>query len=109
MTMPDFEFEFYNEVEHLDDAWRDKAEQTLRDLAEGHNDMIGASVAVKEVAESETTKLYQTRVVAYVKPKNVVGVEKSQHAEPAIRGALEAVERQIRKLRDKKRKPWQQR
>lgn len=109
MTMPEFEFEFYNEVEHLDEAMREQAEQKLRDLAEGHTDMIGASVAVEEIAESETTKLYQARVIAFIKPKNVVGVEKDRHVEPAIRGALEVVERQIRQLRDKKRKPWQQR
>ncbi len=104
-----FDYEFYSEIDQPDQALRREAEERMRALAEGHRDMIGASVAVEELTGSETPHRYQARVVAYIKPDNLVAVEKAEHALPALKAALDALERQVRDLRaemrDKSRRP----
>lgn len=104
----DFKFEFYTQVPDPERSLRAEAEDRLRELAAGHSGMIGASVAVEQLTHGETLHVYQARVVAYAKPDNVVAVEKGETAEKALKGALDAVERQVRDLRDRLGKPWQQ-
>lgn len=104
----EFDFEFYSQVPQVEDEWRVRTETRLRRLAEGETDLIGASVAVETPAKQETPPIYKARVVVFARPDNVVAVEKSDTVETALRGALDAVERQIRERREKLRKPWQQ-
>jgi len=104
----DFHVEFQSDVEHLDDALIWEAQRRLRELAQGQTDMIGAAVAVRALAGQETAHVFQARVVAYIRPDNVVAVEKGNAPETALKGALDAVERQVREMRDKLRKTWQQ-
>jgi ribosome-associated translation inhibitor RaiA len=104
----DFHIEFQSDVAHLDDALVWEAERRLRELAKGQTDLIGAAVAVESLAGQETGHVFQARVVAYVRPDNIVAVEKRNAPETALKGALDAVERQVREMREKLRKPWQQ-
>jgi hypothetical protein len=104
----DFHVEFQSKVEHLDDASIWEAERRLRELAQGQTDMVGAAVAVESLAGQETPHVFQARVVAYTRPDNVVAVEKGEAPETALKGALDGVERQVREMRKKLRKPWQQ-
>lgn len=104
----DFHVEFQSDVEHLDDALVWEAERRLRELAEGQTDMIGAAVAVEALAGQETAHVFQARVVAYIRPDNIVAVEKGNAPQTALKGALDAIERQVREMRDRRRKPWQQ-
>jgi hypothetical protein len=46
--------------------------------------------------------------VVYVRPDNVAAVEKGGKAEEALKGALDAVERQVREYRNKLSEPWKQ-
>jgi ribosome-associated translation inhibitor RaiA len=103
-----FEFEFYSEMPGSDAGLRSEAEGRLRELATGHTDLIGASVALEELSGSATPHRYEARVIAYMRPEDVVAVEKGKAAEVALKGALDAVERQIRQRRDKLREPWKQ-
>lgn len=106
-----FEFEFYSEDitnSQLKDDLRMEAGSRLRPLAEGHDDMVGASVAIEKPARRESAYLYQARVIAYIKPENIVAVEKEESAMAALQAALDAVERQIRERREKRRTPWEQ-
>ena len=48
------------------------------------------------------------RVVVYIRPENIAGVAQDETAEKALRGALQAVERQVRERRDKLREPYKQ-
>lgn len=102
MSMTDFEYEFYSKV-HVDNDVEAKTERRLRDLADGHRDMIGASVAVEQPASGETGHLYRARIRAYVKQDTVVAVEKENSVRAALQGALNAVERQVREHRDEVR------
>ena len=106
-----FDFEFYAEgleSTAMEEELLLEADSRLRKLAEGHRDMIGASVAVEKPAEAETGFVYRARVVAYIKPDNIVAVEKEDAAISALKQALEAVERQVRERRQKIRDSWQQ-
>jgi len=108
MSRSDFHFEFNKEVSLLDNSLIVEAEERLRTLAEDHTDMVGAAVAVEELTQEETPHIYQVRVVAYIRPKNIAAVEKADSPDVALNGALEAVEQQVRQKRNKLRERWVQ-
>lgn len=104
----DFTFEFLSEIEYPDDEMRTEAERRLRELTEGHSDITGASVAIEEVTSDTTPHLYEARVIIYIRPENLVAVEKGPEPMPALRSALSAVERRVREQRTKLRERWRQ-
>jgi len=106
VNIPDFDFEFYSEVPDPDDVLRSEALNRLLELAKGHDDIIGASVAAEELTGETTPNRYQVRVVAFVRPNNIAAVEKAETARGALKGALTAVERQVREAREQLRETW---
>jgi ribosome-associated translation inhibitor RaiA len=105
----EFEFEFYaDEIDNpaLEEELMLEADSRLRELADDRRDMIGASVAVEKEVEAETAYVFRARVVAYIKPDNIVAVEKESSAMEALKAALEAVERQVREHRENISEPW---
>lgn len=108
----DFTFEFHTEIADLSDALEDElrseAESQLLSLAEGHTDLVGASVVLEEPARAESAFLYQARVVVYGRPDHVAAVEKDENLERALRGALDAVERQVQERRRELAERWKQ-
>lgn len=108
MDTTDFDVEFYSKVPDPEDELRLEAERRLEALRADHTDMIGASVALEQPAHGETVYLHQARVVVYIRPDNIVAVEKDETAEGALKGALKAVERQVRERREKLRQRWKQ-
>jgi ribosome-associated translation inhibitor RaiA len=103
---PNFDFEFYSEVPNVPEGLRLEVMEELESLAEGKNDMIGASVAIERVAHGETPHFYKARIVAYIKPEYITINEKGENIETALRGALKAIERKIREKREKFGEPW---
>jgi hypothetical protein len=75
-------------------------------LLEGHTDIVCAEVAIEELTGDTTPHVYEARVVVYMRPENVVSVEKQETAIGALKGSLSAVERQVRSLREKLGEPW---
>jgi ribosome-associated translation inhibitor RaiA len=110
MSSRDFDFEFYSEAPDPADKLKHEAERRLRQLAEGHTDMIGASVVLEPVArkQSETPLFYEARIVAYLRPSKLVTTEQAKTVAAALTGALEAMERQVRERRDKLYERWKQ-
>jgi ribosome-associated translation inhibitor RaiA len=109
MDTGDFTFEFYDEAslpKAVENRLRAEAEDRLRRLTKGHTDVTGASVSVDELTGGSTPHSYEVRVVAYMRPEHIAAVEKQETAEGALKGALSAVERQVRELRDKLREHW---
>jgi ribosome-associated translation inhibitor RaiA len=108
----DLTFEFHTEIKDLPDALeydlRAEAEERMRALATGHTDVIGASVILEQPAHGESSYLYQARVVAYGRPEHVSATEKDANLTSALRGALDAVERQVRERREKLAERWKQ-
>lgn len=111
MDTQDFHLEFYNEaplLEELELELAAEADTRLRELAEGHKDIIDASVSVEELTGEETPHRYQVRVVVYMRPENIAAIEKQETVEGALKGALSAVEREVREYRQKLRERWKQ-
>jgi ribosome-associated translation inhibitor RaiA len=103
-----FDFEFHSKVPDPEDALREEAERSLRGLAAEGQDMIGASVTIEQPVEAQTPYLYEATVAAYVRPENIAATQESEDVLSALKGALAAVERQIRALRDRKGEPWKE-
>jgi ribosome-associated translation inhibitor RaiA len=106
MTISEFSFEFYSEVPDPGDALRMEAEDRLVALTKGRDDLRGAAVNIEELSGSTTPYLYQTTVVVYKRPTDVAATEKAETVEAALKGALNAVERQIRELRYRLDEAW---
>jgi len=112
--MPDIQteldFEFYSEdlpTPDLEQELWAVAWERVQDLALDHDDMIGASAAVERVEHSETPHVFLARIVAYIKPDNIVVKEKAEGPMAALQQALDQLERQVRKHREKRGQPWE--
>ena len=104
--MPDlpefpFDFEFYNETDLPDTDFYELAYDQITDAAEGHDDIVGASVSLEELSQEETPHAYQARVVLYVRPSHISSTEVMPSALDALQNALEDAIEQVRKKRDK--------
>ena len=111
MTELDFTLEFRDEAglaPAVKNEMQLEAARRLRALREGHTDMTSAEVAIEELAIDATRHLFEARVVVYMRPDSVVAVEKQETETGALKGALSAVERQIREYREKLAESWKQ-
>ena len=95
--------EFNVEIPAFPQGLRQEIEQSLRDLAQDHQDMTGASVTLSQPAHGVTPYLFRASIVVYMRPENVYADEKSGSPEAAISGAMHALERQVR---EKRGEPW---
>ena len=94
-----FDFEFYNETNLPDPAFYDLAYREITDAAEGHRDITGASVTLKELTSEETPHAYQAVVTLYVRPTNMSAKKVRPKALNALQGALDAAIKQVREKR----------
>lgn len=83
------------------------ADDHLRALAKGHDDLTGAAINIREPAKGEKGYLFEATVVVYARPQHVSATEKNEDVQIALKGALDAVERQIRDRRAKLRRRWE--
>ncbi len=106
----DFTFEFTTDLAQPDERLRIESEQRLRALAEGHTDIVGAAVALKELTGAETPHTYEVRIVLYMRPENMAVVEKAFETDPltAMQRALKTAERQVRERREQLQERWKQ-
>lgn len=102
----EFEFQFGDEVGNTDEL-RTMVLRSLDRLAKGHTDLIDASIAVGTEGHGETAHTFRARIVLYVRPNQIVGVETAEEPVVALRGALDAVERQLREKRTELGRPWE--
>lgn len=106
MEQNKFPIEMDIETPGLTDQMRGEVVERLTSLAKGHTDLIGASVTFDQPVHGETGFLYQARIVVYMRPENVYASEKQETGEGALKGALDAIERQVREIRNKLGEPW---
>ncbi len=85
-----------------------EAEERLRTLAAAHDDMTGAAINVRRPASGESAYLHEVTVVVYSRPEHIAATEKDSSPMIALKGALDAVERQVRKRREKLKERWKQ-
>lgn len=110
MNELDFTLELNSETlsQESEYALYTKAEDQLKQLAAGHTDMRGAAINVRQPAHAETPPWYEVTAVVYGRPDNIAATKKDSDPFLALKGALDAVERQIRQRREKLKKQWQQ-
>lgn len=103
--MPDlpefpFKFEFYNETNLPDAEYYEMAYDQITDLAEGHTDLVGASVTLKELSSEETPNAYESIVTLNVRPTNISAREVADSALTSLQQSLEAAIQQVRDQRE---------
>lgn len=108
MSKTNFHFEFSGETSYAPPQLIDQVEARLRELAQDRTDFIGAAATVEELTQENTPRFYRARIVAYIRPTDIAAIEKQDTPERALRGALDALERQILERRERLSKPWQQ-
>lgn len=105
----DFTIEFNSNLEDpsVEDALFVEADDRLRALAAGRDDLIGSAVTIRRAARGQTPRLFEATVVAYIRPENIAATEKADNPESALKGALDAVERQVREKRARLGRQWE--
>ncbi|NJL95996.1 MAG: hypothetical protein HC915_20830 [Anaerolineae bacterium] len=79
-------------------------EDRVSDLARGHTDITGAAATLSQPAAGrETAYIFAASVVVYMRPNNINATEKHDNPAQALKGALDAIERQVRQQRGKLR------
>ncbi len=106
MALVDIPIEFKSEGPQLSTEIQDEIENRIIKLAEDHTDITGAAVSITQPAESEIPFIVQARIIVYRRPKDVVATKKDESVQGALKGALEAVERQVREHRRKLSETW---
>ena len=102
----DIPIEFYNDTsQQTDDAGLyEMVEERIHGLAQGHTDITGASVNIKQPSQkNETPYIFEATVVIYIRPENIAATEKDGDIVAALKGALDAAERQVYQKREKHR------
>jgi len=84
-----------------------EAEDYLKELAADHNDMTGAAINLRQPAHGETSYLHEATVVVYSRPEHLAATEKGSDPGVALRGALDAVARQVQARRAKLKRRWE--
>jgi ribosome-associated translation inhibitor RaiA len=73
-------------------------------LAEGHNDISGGVVNLKQLAKGrQASYIYEVTIVFYMGTYNIVATEKGEQFQATLDGALDAVERQFHERRIQQR------
>jgi ribosome-associated translation inhibitor RaiA len=101
MGSSEFYVDFNIDVPDVGEAFVEEAERGLRQMSDGHTDIVGAAVALEKPVKAEKAYVYEVRIVLYKRPQVLTVTE--QHADPmaALRRALDALEGQVLKSREK--------
>ncbi len=110
MSQPELSIEFQTDVTTSELDLYTMIEDRLNRLAKGHTDIIGASATLEQPAANRTTPyIFQASIVVFMRPNYIRATEMREAPELALRGALDAIERQVReeraRLRDSQRQP----
>ena len=103
-----FPIEFNNEIDDVkksENEFFTQAVDRLSTLSEKHNDISGAVVNFKQPAQArETDHVYEVTIVAYMRgSEHIAATQQDEQFRAALDGALDAIERQVRERREKKR------
>lgn len=104
MNKTNFPIEFHAEVSTLAPKAEPEARQSLHQLGKGHQDITGAAVAIEPAAADGAT--YEAQVTVYMRPEILSASEKAEAPLVALKGAISAIERQVRQERAKRGEVW---
>jgi hypothetical protein len=106
MEKPEFPIEYHTDVPVLEKELQDEIEERLLFLAGDRTDLTGASIAVRQPAQRDLPFIYEARILVSMRREDVIGRETSDTLGGALKGALTAVERQVREKRKKYKETW---
>lgn len=106
MASTAFPVEFHSDTDGFTSELREKTLHRLQELRADHTDLVGAAVTVEDIAKGDEPFRFQFKVVAYMRPDRVVASEKADNVRSAMKGALSALERQVREKRRKLKESW---
>lgn len=103
MDKTTFPIEFNNEIDDVkksENEYYTLAVERLTKLAEGHNDISGGVVNLKQPSQGhETSHIYEVTIVVYMGSDHIAATEKGEQFQSTLSGALNAVEKQVRERR----------
>jgi ribosome-associated translation inhibitor RaiA len=103
MGSSEFYVDFNIEVPDMAAEFAQEAERGLRALTDGHTDIVGAMVSLENIVKAETAYLYEVRIVLYKRPQYLTVTEQQGDPLTALKRALDALEGQVLKSREKLR------
>ncbi len=107
MNEVDFPVLFNNEVDEVKESenkYYAQAVDRLKQLAEGHNDIIGGAVHLMLPSKGhQTPYLYEIKVVVHMQAEHIAATENGGQIQSTLDRTLDAVERQVREHREKQR------
>jgi ribosome-associated translation inhibitor RaiA len=107
MDGANFPIEFNNEIDDVkksENEFYNLAVDRINKLAEGHNDISGAVVNLKQPAkEHQTSYMSEVTIVVYMGSDHIAATEKGEQFQATLDGALDAVERQVHERRNQQR------
>lgn len=106
MDKPEFPIQYNTDVPVLAKEFQDEVEDRLLSLAGDHTDLTGASIAISQPAKRDMPYIYEARILVSMRREDVVGRETADTLEGALKGALNAIERQVRERRKKYKETW---
>ena len=102
MDKANFPIEFHNEIDDVKKSENEiytLAVDRLSELAEGHDDISGGVVNLKQPA----SHIYEVTIVVYMESDHIAATEKGGQLKSTLAGALNAVERQVHERRKQQR------
>lgn len=105
MDKDNFPIEFNNEIDEVKKSENEiytLAAGRISKLAEGHHDISGAMVNLKQPAQGQS-HIYEVTVVVYMGADHIAATEKNEQLKDTLYGALDGVERQVRQFREQRR------
>ena len=108
MDTANFPIEFNNEIDDVKKSENELyalAAERISELERGHTDILNAAVNFKQPAKGhETAYIYEVTIVVYmVESNSIAATEKGENIRATLDGALDAIERQVRKHREQQR------
>lgn len=107
MDKDNFPVEFNNEIDDVkkrENEYYTLAVDRLGKLAEGHNDISGGMVNLKQPAQGrQTAHVYEVTIIVYMGSDHIAATEMGDQIKSTLDGALDAVERQVRERRKQQR------
>jgi ribosome-associated translation inhibitor RaiA len=107
MDKANFPIEFNNEIDDVkksENEFFTLAADRLSKLAEGHNDISGAVVNLKQPAQGrQTSYIYEVTIIVYMGSNHIAATERGEQFQSTLYGALDAVEKQVRERRKQQR------
>jgi len=103
MNKTNFPIEFNNEIDDVKKSENESyalAVDRLSKLSEGHNDISGGVVNLKQPAKGhQTPYIYEVTIILYMGSDQVVATEKGELFQSTLDSALDGVERQVHEHR----------